>query len=312
MTVPRPSRLALALDLGGTKVEAALVDPEGVVVPASRFRAATGPDCTPERLRAALQEVVGRALAERGDAQLVGAGVGSAGPIDLRAGTTEPVNMPGVRGFPLVAAVRALLPEVPVAFRLDGTCIALAEHWVGATRGIANSLALVVSTGVGGGIIVEGRLLGGSGGNAGHLGQMRIRGRAEEPGPVTVEELASGPRTVAWAREQGWSGEDGRDLSRSAREGDRIARAGIERSAAALGEGIANAATLLDLEIVAIGGGFVDVADDYIALVQRAAEDAALFDYARRVRVVRSGLGVDGPLIGAAALIHRAELLPSA
>lgn len=303
------SRLALALDLGGTKVEAALVNPDGRVLAASRVRAATGPDCTPDRLRSALQDVVGGALRLLGDAELVGVGIGSAGPIDLGAGTTEPVNMPGVRGFPIVAAVRDLVPDVPVAFRLDGTCIALAEHWVGATRGIPNSLALVVSTGVGGGIIVEGRLLSGSGGNAGHLGQMRIRSRAEEPGPVTVEELASGPRTVAWAREQGWSGEDGRDLARSAGDGDPLARAGVERSAAALGEGIANAATLLDLEIVAIGGGFVDVADDYIDLVQAAARDAALFDYARRVRVVRSGLGVDGPLIGAAALIHRAELL---
>ena len=97
----------------------------------------------------------------------------------------------------------------------------------------------------------------------------------------------------------------GEDLARDAAAGDAIARAAIERSAKAVGEALADAATLVDLDMVAIGGGFSRVSADYIDLVQQALTASAAHEYSRRTRVVRSGLGDEGPLIGAAALVLR-------
>ncbi|UUT36249.1 ROK family protein [Microbacterium elymi] len=236
------------------------------------------------------------------DGALVGVGIGSAGPIDHGAGTIAPVNMPSLHGMPLKAAVadaaaRAGLGDVPVRLGHDGGCLALAESWIGATRGARASLAMVVSTGIGGGFILDGGLMAGATGNAGHLGQMH-----SEDGR-TLEQVASGPASVAWAREQGWHGDSGEQLGAAAASGDRIARAAVERSAAAVGQTLADVSALVDLEVIAIGGGFSRVADDYIDLVGAALRASAALEYARSVRVVRSGLHGDGPLIGAAALV---------
>ncbi|VXB53719.1 Glucokinase [Microbacterium sp. 8M] len=299
-------RVALAVDVGGTKLEAALVRADGTVVDGTRSRRPTGPDATFASLSAAIEEVVAHAVAGRSpEDELVGAGIGSAGPVDREQGTISPVNMPEARGFDLRGAVRdaaaaALGAPVPTVLAHDGGCLALAESWLGATRGAAASLSIVVSTGVGGGFVVDGRYLPGSSGNAGHLGQVHATPE------LTVEQVASGPASVAWARTQGWTGAQGEDLARDAAAGDPIARAAIERSARTVGAALADASTLVDLEVVAIGGGFSRVSADYVELVQSALSATAAHDYSRRTRVVRSGLGDEGPLIGAAALVLRA------
>ena len=298
-------RLALAVDVGGTKLEAALVRADGTVVDGTRSRRDTGPAATFASMRAAIDAVVAHALAGLGaDDELIGAGVGSAGPIDRERGTIIPVNMPDARGFDLRGAVRESASAVrggPVetVFAHDGGCLALAESWLGATQGAATSLSIVVSTGVGGGFVIGGRYMPGATGNAGHLGQVHATGE------LTVEQVASGPASVAWARAHGWTGERGEDLARDATAGNQIARAAIERSAQTVGAALADASTLVDLEVVAIGGGFSRVAEDYIELVQAALVASAQHDYSRRTRVVRSGLGDEGPLIGAAALVLR-------
>ena len=296
---------ALAVDLGGTKVEASLVAADGGVVPGTRHRRPTGREITPDGLREAISAVVGETLALLpAHAELAGAGIGSAGPINLVNGTIDPVNMRGVSGFPLVEAVRDAvigatgLTDVEVRLRHDGGCLALAESWIGAAAGTRASLSIVVSTGIGGGIVMEGRPIGGASGNAGHLGQTFVDG-------TTLEETASGPHTVRWARSRGWDGETGEDLARSAAAGDATARAAIERSARAVGRGLADAATLLDLEVIAISGGFSRVSDDYVDLVGAALRETAVLPYARATRVVRSALGDEGPLVGAAAFVLR-------
>ncbi|WP_029150292.1 ROK family protein [Microbacterium indicum] len=293
---------ALAIDLGGTKIEAGLVDDRGEVVAASRNRRPTGPDVTPDGLSAAVSAVVAHALDHLpASAEFAGAGIGSAGPIDLVAGTIAPVNMPGVHGFGLVEAVRDAViagtgwAEVDVSMRHDGGALALAEAWLGVAADARASLSMVVSTGIGAGIVVAGRPIGGATGNAGHLGQTH----ADE---LTLEEIASGPSSVRWAQLAGWRGTTGEQLSEDARRGDRIARDAVVRSATAVGRALADASTLLDLEVVAISGGFSFVSDDYVDLVGRALADWAVLPYARRTRVVRSGLGPDGPLVGAAKL----------
>lgn len=299
------TRYALAVDVGGTKMEAALVAEDGTLVDGSRSRQATGRDATAASLDAAVAEIVRHALAALpAGAELVGAGAGSAGPVDRRTGSIVPVNMPGAHGYGLAEAVRreasaVLGREVSAVLGHDGGALALAEAWRGATQDARASLSIVVSTGVGGGFVVAGAYIPGASGNAGHLGQIR------REGGLTLEEIASGPASVAWAQSQGWVGSTGEDLARDSAGGDAIARAAIERSAKAVGEALADAATLVDLDMVAIGGGFSRVSSDYIDLVQKALTASAVHEYSRRARVVRSGLGDEGPLIGAAALVLR-------
>lgn len=299
------TRVALAVDVGGTKVEAALVEESGRVHAGSRRRAETGREADAADLRAALGTVIAHAASALAEAdEVAGVGIGSAGPIDRDGGIIVPFNLPKVGRFALKEAVAsaaadALGREVPVVLGHDGGCLALAESWLGATRGAAASLSMVVSTGIGGGFVTGGVYAAGASGNAGHLGHVHT------DGGELLEEVAAGPATVSWAQAQGWQGRSGEDLARSAASGDEIARAAIERSARLVGHALADAATLLDLDVIAIGGGFSFVADDYVVLVHQALLERAPHEYSRRTRVVRSALGGEGPLIGAAALILR-------
>jgi len=300
--------LVLAVDVGGTKLESALVDRCGRVLPGTRHRRPTGSDSSWQDLTAALGQVVEASLGVA-PAKVRAVGVGSAGPLDLSAGTVSPVNLPLLAGFPLRDVVERLSGS-PATLRLDGTCIALAEHWLGATRGTRASMSMVVSTGVGGGVLVDGRLLSGGSGNAGHIGQVHVAVQHQDADDgTTLEEVASGPATVRWAQRRGWSGRTGEDLAASARSGDRVADAAIRRSAHHVGQAVAGAATLLDLEVVAIGGGFAQVRGDYLDLVRSSVVEHALLPYARRVEVTASALRDEGPLLGAAALVHRQDLL---
>lgn len=310
---PRVTHYALAVDLGGTKVEAALVDAAGAVLAASRHRRPTGAASTSDQLAAAVTEAVRDALAALpAGATLLGAGIGSAGPIAGTTGDVSPLNLGAWRDYPLGALVAQQVPGLPVILRMDGICIALAEVWMGAAQGESNVMGMIVSTGVGGGLILGNRVIAGPTGNAGHIGHVAVAG-FDDPCACgargCLEAVASGPRTVAWAREHGFTGETGEQLAAAAAASDATARAAIERSATAVGRAIASASALVDLDVVAIGGGFSHVSDDYIALVGAAVAGHSDFGFVTKTRVVASGLSGEGPLIGAAALVHRADLL---
>jgi len=173
-------------------------------------------------------------------------------------------------------------------------------------------MGMVVSTGIGGGLILGGRAVAGPTGNAGHIGHVEVGGY-DDPcacgGTGCVEAIASGPKTTAWAQKHGWSGSTGEDLATSYSAGDPIAIAAVTRSGTAIGQAIASATALVDLELVAIGGGFSHVSPDLFDLIRRAIDERAAFPFVTKVRVIPSALSGDGPLIGAAALIHRAALV---
>lgn len=301
------SEVALAIDLGGTKVEAGLVTADGDVRGESVHRAPTGRGRSRDDIIEAVRRVASSALSRlRPTERLVGAGIGSAGPVDLVAGTASPLNLPGADGLPLVAVVEGLV-DAPVRLALDGTCIALAEHAFGAARGARNALAMVVSTGVGGGLVIDGMAVTGVSGNAGHIGQTRLRARgdADSPGAGTLEAIASGPSSVAWARSHGWEGDTGEALAEAYAAGEPVAVEAVRRSAGAVGEAIASTSTLLDLDVAVVAGGFVAVAPDYLDLVRASADANTVLAYAKRVRIVSSGLDGRGPLVGAATLALR-------
>lgn len=305
--------LALAVDLGGTKVEAALVDTAGRLVDGTRHRNPTGPAATSAQLAASVDGVIAQALAAvPPGSSLIGVGIGSAGPITEAAGLVSPLNLPAWRDYPLLDQVAAILPDLPVTLRMDGLCITLAERWVGAAQGCDNLMGMVVSTGIGGGLILGGHTVSGPTGNAGHIGHVQVAG-FDDPcacgGTGCVEAVASGPKTVEWANRRGWTGSTGMDLAESYRIGDEIAIAAVERSGRAIGQAIAVATALVDLELVTIGGGFSLVTPDLFDHIRAAITVGRRFGFVTKVKVVPSSLSGDGPLIGAAALVHQAHLV---
>ncbi|WP_157414645.1 ROK family protein [Agromyces allii] len=305
--------LAIAVDLGGTKVEAALVDDLGSVLPASRHRRPTGPTATSAELEQAVRDVVLATLAALpDDAILVGVGIGAAGPIGVADGTVSPLNVPAWRDYPLADLVSGLVPGVPVVLRIDGVCITLAEHWIGAGRGAHNLLGMIVSTGVGGGLVLGDRAVPSPTGNGGHIGHIEIAG-FEDPCPCggrgCLEAVASGPRTVAWARTQGFEGTTGEDLAAAHAAGDPVALAAVERAGTAIGRAAASASSLLDLDVVAIGGGFSRVSPALFEHARAALAERVAFGFVTRTRIEPSALSDEGPLVGAAALVHRPELV---
>lgn len=289
----------LAVDFGGTKVEAALVA-DGALVDGSRARRPTGPTATAAELDDAVRAVVAEALGAR---TVSAVGIGSAGPVDTVRGLASPLNVPAWRDHPLRAVVQDAVPGADVVLAIDGLAITLAEARHGAGRGSANVLGMVVSTGIGGGLVLDGRGVRGASGNAGHVGHIQVSGY-DDACPCgrsgCVEAVASGPSSVRWAQSQGWRGATGEELAASAST-DPVARAAIERSARAVGLAIASASALVDLDVVAVGGGFSHSAPDYLDLVRAAADEG--FGFVRATRILPAALGSEAPLIGAAALV---------
>ncbi|WP_439593017.1 ROK family protein [Microbacterium sp.] len=309
---------ALALDIGGTKAESALVGPDGSVLAASRSRRVTGRDITEVEFGRVIGELVDNALDYLDeDATLLGGGVASAGPISLFSGAVSPLNLPRIRDFDVVSTISHRLSgrghRVPVVLRGDGAAIVLAERWKGAGRGIDNLMSIVVSTGIGAGIIADGRLVSGHSGNAAHLGAVEVSGIVGEDtygAPGTLEAIASGPHTVSWAQREGWAGDDGTALSRAYAASDPVAVAAVQRTGRAIGQAVCSAAAMFDLELVTVGGGFSNVSPDLLTLIREPVARHH-FPFVRALRVERSPLLSDGPLIGAAALVHRKDLLPT-
>lgn len=253
-----------------------------------------------------VSSVVREALGGRA---VIGVGVAVPGPVDEATGVTSPINLPVLHGFPLRSLIAEVAGEEHVEFRRDGVALALGEHWLGAGRGVSALLAVTVSTGIGGGVLIGGRALGG---NAGHIGQIEVSGLTGGDclGRTTMlESVASGPHIVEWARAQGFSGTSGEELAIAYAAGDPLAASAVARCAEAVGQAIGSALALVPVDVVSVGGGFSRVADD---LVSRIGEVVAAhpLPYVAATPVLPAGLGADAPLVGAAALVYRSSLLP--
>lgn len=298
--------LVAALDIGGTKIAGALVDGEGRIV-ARSLRPTPSGDA--DRVRGALEEVLAELAAGPRWDGVRAVGVGSAGPVDAARGTVSPVNIPGWRDFPLTEAVREGTGGLPVTLVGDGVAMTAAEHWLGAARGRRGALCMVVSTGVGGGLVLDGRLHPGPTGNAGHIGHISVD-LDGDPCPCggrgCVERLASGPNIARRALERGWRpGPDGDTsaaaVAAAAQAGDPVAVASFERAARALAAGIAATASLVEVETAVIGGGVARAGDVLFMPLRIALKEFATLDFVRDLDVVPATTGTDAGLVGAAA-----------
>jgi glucokinase len=310
------SRPALAVDIGGTKLAAGLVEPAGRVL--TWAQVPTPRDLDAEQLWRTLDALITEVLDRSGvapAADLAGCGCGCGGPMEWPAGVVSPLNIPAWREFPLRARLTGRLGGVPVRVHNDAICMVAAEHWRGAGRGRDNVLGMVVSTGVGGGLVLDGRLIKGTSGNAGHIGHVVVD---PDTGPLCgcggrgcAEAIARGPALVTWAQAEGWRPDQkdatAKDLATDGALGHPIGLAAMRRAGRALGIAIASATSLCDLEVVSVGGGLSQAGPLLFDPLEEALRAHARLDFTRQVTVVPAALGQSAGLVGAAALIFAAD-----
>jgi glucokinase len=309
------SRPALAVDVGGTKLAVGMVEPAGRMQMWTQVPTPTGLDAEQlwRTLDALITDVLDRAHVRPGD--LAGCGCGCGGPMEWPSGVVSPLNIPAWRGFPLRDRLTERLGGITVRVHNDAICMVAAEHWRGAGRGRDNVLGMVVSTGVGGGLVLDGQLIRGASGNAGHIGHVVVD---PETGPLCgcggrgcAEAIARGPALVMWAQAEGWrpdqKGATAKDLAADGALGHPIGLAAMHRAGRALGIAIASATSLCDLEVVSVGGGLSQAGPLLFDPLEEALRAHARLEFTRQVRVVPAALGQSAGLVGAAALIFAAD-----
>ncbi len=298
----------LAIDVGGTKIAVGLVNDEGELVHHAQLPT---PDGDAEAIWAVVDSLVTEALAAAGG-HVRGVGIASAGPIDLPSGTVSPINITAWQRFPIVERVKGLV-GAPARLGGDGLCMALGERWRGAGRGAHFMLGMVVSTGIGGGLVLDGAPYDGRTGNAGHVGHVVVE---PDGAPCTcggrgcVETIASGPHIARWARENGWDAPpdaDAKELADAANAGDAVALRAFRRGATAVAATIASVGAVCDLDLVVIGGGVAKSGALLFDPLLEALAVHARLDFLRDLRVVPAELGGDAGLVGAAALLDSAH-----
>lgn len=278
---------ALAIDIGGTKLAVGRVSTEGELL--ERWRCPTPWTTEPEELFTALTGLIDRA-GETTAFELCGVGVG--GPMSRDGSTVSPLNIPAWRGFPLRKRIESLT-ALPVWVDNDAKALALAEGWRGAARGVDNYIGMVVSTGVGGGIVVDGKLLNGTTGNAGHIGHVVVEpgGRACVCGSAGCLEAEASGRAI-----ESITGVRASEAEASVRI----------RTGTLVGRAVASVVNLLDIELATVAGSVaLGFGKPFFAAAQAELERLATIDYASGARIVPAELGDEAPLIGAAAVGYK-------
>jgi glucokinase len=216
-------------------------------------------------------------------------GVGCGGPMTAGGETVSPLNIPVWRDFPLRSRL-ARATGLATFVDNDAKALALAEGWKGAAAGESNFMAMVVSTGVGGGIVLDGRLLDGASGNAGHIGHLCV-----EP---------DGRRCVCGAR--GCLEAEASGTSIAAVTGRPAADAGpdvVARTGRLVGRAVASTVNLLDLRLAVVAGSVaLGYGEPFFAAAQAELDAQARLSFSTGARIVPGGLGADGPLVGAAVV----------
>jgi glucokinase len=296
--LPDQAELCLAVDIGGTKLAAGLVTTGGELLEPRRVP--TPPTDDGDELFAVLADLVGAVLASgarqgagTSGAGLIACGVGCGGPMDLWRGTVSPLNIPAWRDFPLRARMEALT-GVRVALDNDAKAFALAEGWTGAARARRDFMAMVVSTGVGGGIVVDDHLLQGASGNAGHIGHVIVEpdGRLCGCGARGCLEAEASGTAIAAA-----TGRDPADATPEV----------VARTGRLVGRAVASVASLLDIELIVVGGSVaLGFGAPFFVAANSELRARARLSFTAGAHIVPSGLGTGGPLVGAGALGWRA------
>jgi len=278
-TLPPLDTTVVAIDIGGTKVDIALVQGDGSIHERTRIDV--------EQAGEHLFADIAAAVRDRSRYGAGAIGVACAGPMSRGGASVSPINIPQWRNFPLAAALGEIAP-LPLFIEGDVRALALAEGRFGAAGGIENYASLVVSTGVGGALVIDGTLLDGATGNSGHLGHLTVvpNGNACSCGSHgCLEAEASG-----WAIAKKW-GVTPRDANDQIRH----------EVATLVGAAIGTLACVLDFTQCFVGGSVaLGFGAPFFSAATQAARDRVGLEFAQGVTVQPTGLGVDGSFLGAA------------
>jgi glucokinase len=296
-----------AIDIGGTKIAVGIVAGDGRVV--SRLECPTEPQRGFEIAFTRMCGMLRECMTEAG-ASIGGIGIGSTGPVDPFRGTIEDADLlPGWKGAPIV---RRLSEEfsLEVAMENDGDAAALAEAAWGAGRGKRSFIYVTISTGIGAGIIVDGKLYRGVDGSHPELGHMVI----DDSGVQCYcgargcwEALASGPAMVEWMKANSpgreWTAKEICDLAEG---GDELARRAVERESYYLGLGLANLVTVFSPDAIALGGGVMKSGSLFLEGARQVIRRNCRLVPHEKTSVVPASLGDEVGLAGAARVwFHR-------
>jgi glucokinase len=302
MAAQTVSDFAIAVDLGGTQLRAALVDRGGVV--SARQNVATAAQAGADTVVKQISDLVKTVISEATGKKILGVGVSSPGPLDTAEGIA--LSLPTIAGFenfPLGAALRKSV-ALPLWLENDGIAAAIGEWRLGAGRGFANIVYVTVSTGIGGGVIVDNHVMRGRRGMAGHVGHMIIVPDGDVCGCGTrgcFEAYGAGPAFTKRAVSRGLTA-DSKAVFEAAREGHAIAMELVREEAEILGRGFASLAHLYSPDLIVMGGGLANAFDDLIPDMRATFIENAMPAF-KDIKIVRAGLGGNSGLIGAAALV---------
>jgi glucokinase len=288
----------LAVDIGATKFAATIVTQAGDVLHRREVPST--------QLWDGLSELLQK-TAKDSETKITKIGIGSAGPINTKTGCISPVNISAWRNFPLVPKIREIFPSSEITMVGDAVALAVAEHAIGAGKGVANMLGMVVSTGIGGGIIVENKPLLGDYGNAGFFGHNVVGdydGNCNCGRKGCIEGYSSGPSMVRFAKTLGWNGEDFRGLAKDATSGDVNAIKAIDFGVEHLAKVIVNISQIFDLYRVVVGGGVIEAGEIYWKPLENAlASHSTSLNLVEPIKLRPAQLQRDAGLIGAAMVV---------
>lgn len=304
----------VGIDLGGTKINGALADLEGRVL--SQYTLPTGASDGDKAVLNRIFEVIEKVISEAGktNEDIKAIGIGSPGPLDAENGVIiETPNLP-FKNFQLVKSIGDSF-GVPTYLDNDANVAAIGEYMLGAGVGTKNMVYITVSTGVGGGGILEGKIYRGSTSNALEIGHTTIHPdgpRCNCGNYGCLEALSSGTAIGRQAREAVERGEKTTlgsyekvtsfEVFQEAKKGDKVAQEILERSFTYLGIGVANIITGFDLDMVVIGGGVSKGGQILFDLVQREVDKRCFKSMSSHTKIVPAKLGTDAGVIGAVAL----------
>lgn len=298
-----------AVDIGGTKIAVGIVDDNGKVL--SRMEAPTDPNRYSDGIELIAHML--RKTAQRSGTELSGIGIGSTGPVDPMGGKFGDVDfLPGWRGKSPVKDLTQIF-SVSVALENDGDAAALAEAGWGAGRNRSRLIYVTVGTGIGGGIVLDGKLYRGVDGAHPEVGHHVI----DPAGPACScgfhgcwESLAAGPAMVAWFEAHAPAGHAHRDgitakrICELAQEGDAVALRAVEHESYYLALGLANLINLFTPDAIVLGGSVMKSAEIFLPRIREVIRSGCRFVPGEKTQLTLASLGEDTNLIGAARVWH--------
>ncbi|MBK8048387.1 MAG: ROK family protein [Anaerolineales bacterium] len=303
----------IGVDLGGTKIRFGLVSPDNTIVAVRQIP--TNDHEGIIRVVARMGEAIDELATHRpAGATLAAVGVCSPGPVDHEAGVLhDPPNLPGLHNTPL----RDLLSDrlgVPVTLEHDAKAAALGDFHYGAGRGARDMIFVVVGTGVGAAIIFDGQIYRGRHNSAGEIGHttLDLNGdRCNCGGRGCVETFMSGPwlgrhyERALVAAKQPPRTVNGEEVAHLARDGDPLALEVMEHAGTALGAAIATMAMMVDVDLFVIGGSVAKSGDLLLEPARHAAPKYSHASVGKRIRILQTAAGDDGPILGCAWLARQ-------